>query len=381
MLENRKTALRSLSIVICMFIVAPVEAADDAPAVIQFKQNDAPVVGVYYYPWYRRPVEWRRVMRQHLKEPQEPKVGLYRSDDPNVVAEHIAQSVRGGISFWAVSWWGPGQHCDVTFRNAILNHPNAGELKYAILYESTGRLGRFRNPSYAHWMTDLTYLKENYFDHPHYLRIDGKPVVFVYLSREYFRNQGQDALKEMREELPQIYLVGDDVFGAGYKSEWAKNFDAVTVYDVYGQSIGRFGGTRKSIEFLAGNYRHAKAQANAVGTAFIPTIAPGYNDTAVRRGHPGRARYFTDSQESEEGDIFRAMIREVALPHLDPRCGNIMMITSFNEWYEDTQIEATSGTAQASDTDDSETGVYFTGNDRYVDYGHLYLDILREMLR
>ena len=90
MLENRKTALRSLSIVICMFIVASVEAADDATAVIQFKQNDTPVVGVYYYPWYRRPVEWRRVMRQHLKEPQEPKVGLYRSDDPNVVAEHIA---------------------------------------------------------------------------------------------------------------------------------------------------------------------------------------------------------------------------------------------------------------------------------------------------
>ena len=58
-----------------------------------------------------------------------------------------------------------------------------------------------------------------------------------------------------------------------------------------------------------------------------------------------------------------------------------MMITSFNEWYEDTQIEATSGTAHASDTDDSETGAYFTGNERYVDYGPLYLDILREMLR
>ena len=75
------------------------------------------------------------------------------------------------------------------------------------------------------------------------------------------------------------------------------------------------------------------------------------------------------------------MIREVALPHLEQRCGNIMMITSFNEWYEDTQIEATSGTASVSDTDDSESGIYFTGGDRYVDYGNLYLDILRETLR
>ena len=367
----------TFSIILCVAMVSSGEAAD----AIQPSRKSKPFVGVYYYPWYRQPGDWRRVMRQHLKEPQEPKVGLYRSDDPNVVAEHIAQSLRGGISFWAVSWWGPEQRCDVTFRNAILKHPDAAELKYAILYESTGRLRRFRNPSYTRWITDLTYLKENYFDHPYYLRIDDKPVIFVYLTREYFRNQGQDALKEMREKFPQIYLVGDDVFGAGYKSEWAKNFDAVTAYDVYGQSVGRFGGTHKAIEFLANNYRHAKAQANAVGTAFMPTIAPGYNDTAVRKGHPGRARYFTDMKESKEGDIFRAMIREVALPHLDPKCGNIMMITSFNEWYEDTQIEATSGTARTSDTDDSETGTYFTGGDRYVDYGHLYLDILRETLR
>ena len=366
-----------LFIIICFLMVLTSEAADT----IQSRPNGKPVVGVYYYPWYRRTGEWRRVMRQHLKEPQEPKVGLYRSDDPNVVAEHIAQSIRGGISFWAVSWWGPDQHCDVTFRNAILTHPDAGKLKYAILYESTGRFGRFSNPNYTRWIGDLTYLKEKYFDHPYYLRIDGQPVIFVYLTREYFRDKGHEALKEMREKFPQIYLVGDDVFGAGYKSEWARNFDAVTAYDVYGQSVGRFGGTRKAIEFLADNYRHAKGQANAVGTAFMPTIAPGYNDTAVRRGHPGRARYFTDGQDSKEGDIFRAMIRQVALPHLDPKCGNIMMITSFNEWYEDTQIEATTGTAPTSHTDDSETGRYFTGGDRYVDYGHLYLDILRETLR
>jgi hypothetical protein len=320
-------------------------------------------------------------MRQRLKAPQEPKIGLYRSDDPEVVGEHIAQSLRGGISFWAVSWWGPGRHDDLTFREAILKHPEADRLRYAILYESTGRFGPFDRPSYDRWISDLSYLKERYFDHPQYLRIGGKPVVFVYLTRVYFRNRGQDALKEMREKFPKLYLVGDDVFGAGYRSEWAENFDAVTAYDVYGQSVGRFGSTRRAIEFLVENYGHAKAQAQAVGTAFMPTIAPGYNDTAVREGHPGRARYFTDVKDSEEGDLFRAMIRDVALPHLDPRCDQIMMITSFNEWYEDSQIEATSGTAAVSDTDDSETGVYYTGGDRYVDYGYLYLDILREALR
>jgi len=347
-----------------------------------------PLVGAYYYPWYqdrgwfgRNP--WRKAMRQHLKYPQEPKSGLYNSRDPKVVADHIEQSIRGGISFWAVSWWGPGGFKDDTFKNHILKHPDSSKLKYAILYESTGRMRSFKNPDYRRWIGDLKYLKKNYFDDPRYLKINGRCVVFVYLSREYFRNKGQNALRQMRDKFPEIYLVGDDVYfgddsAGGYKAEWARNFDAVTAYDVYGQSIGKLGGTHKAIEFLAKNYRQAKKAANSVGTAFIPAIAPGYNDTAVRRGHPGRARYFTDIDNSEEGDIFREMIRQAALPNIDPSCNNIIMVTSFNEWYEDSQIEATAGTSPASSTDDSRSGSYYTGGRRYVDYGYLYLDILKE---
>lgn len=344
-----------------------------------------PMVGVYYYPWYRaqgqrRSSNWRQAMRQRLVPAQAPKLGRYDSSDPTVVSDHIAQSVRGGISFWASSWWRPNDYTDTTLRDVILKHPDAGKLKYAILYESTGRLGTFAKADYSRWIDDLTYLKKTYFDHPYYLRIDGKPVIFVYLTRQYFRNRGHDVLGEMRAKFPNLYLVGDDVFGSGYKAEWAKNFDAVTAYDVYGQSVGRLGGTHAAIEMLSRNYASAKAAANSVGVAFMPTIAPGYNDTAVRPGHPGRARYFTDTEDSKEGDIFRAMIADVALPNLDPRCDRIMMVTSFNEWYEDSQIEATAGTAGWTTLDDSESGTAHTGGQRYVDYGYLYLDILRQAL-
>jgi glycoprotein endo-alpha-1,2-mannosidase len=317
-------------------------------------------------------------MRLHLKSPQEPRAGLYDSGNPRIIGEHISQSLRGKVDFWAVSWWRPDHICDTNFRNVILKHPDAPKLKYAILYESTGRLGTFKEPHYRNWASDLAYLVKTYFDHPLYLRIRGRPVLFVYLTREYFRNKGRDALRLMRDKFPQIYLVGDDVFGSRYQSAWARNFDAVTAYDVYGQSIGRYGGTRKAVSFLAANYRHARAEAGSVGTAFMPTVAPGYNDTAVREGHPGRARYFTDEEKSSEGDIFRAMIRDAALPNLDPRCGRVLMVTSFNEWFEDTQIEATTGTAPPSDRDDSTSGTYYTGGQRYVDYGYLYLDILRQ---
>jgi hypothetical protein len=357
--------------------------------------SSAPVVGAYYYPWYLKPRffgenRWKKAMRLHLKHPQKPMAGLFDSRDAQVIGEHIEQSVRGNIDFWAVSWWGPGSRTDDVFKDHVLQHPEFDKLKYAMLYESTGRFGEFANPSYDNWIPDLQYLKDTYFDDPNYLKIDGRPVVFVYLTRVYFRDKGEEAdeaLRQMREKFPEIYLVGDDVFyssmradrkGEGYKAEWAKQFDAVTAYDIYGQSIKGFGGTHAAIDYLKNNYAEAKAVANSVGTAFMPAIAPGYNDTAVRDGHPGRARYFTDVENSQEGDIFREMIRQVALPNLDADADNILMVTSFNEWYEDSQIEATAGTEPSSTTDDSNSGTHFTGGQNYVDYGYLYLDILRE---
>ncbi|MEX0322640.1 MAG: glycoside hydrolase family 99-like domain-containing protein [Puniceicoccaceae bacterium] len=353
------------------------------------------VIGAYYYPWYLKPKlfgenRWKRAMRLHLKHPQKPMAGLFDSRDDKVIGEHIEQSIRGNIDFWAVSWWGPDSRTDVAFKDHVMQHPDFHKLKYAMLYESTGRFGKFENPSYEKWIPDLQYLKDNYFDDPNYLKIDGRPVVFVYLTRVYFRDKGEEAdeaLRQMREQFPEIYLVGDDVFyssmradrqGGGYQARWAKQFDAVTAYDIYGQSIKGFGGTHAAIDYLSGNYEEAKAVANSVGTAFMPAIAPGYNDTAVRDGHPGRARYFTDVEDSAEGDIFREMIRQVALPNLDPDAANIMMVTSFNEWYEDSQIEATAGTQKPSTTDDSDSGTHYTGGQKYVDYGYLYLDILRE---
>jgi hypothetical protein len=345
--------------------------------------DDRPVVGAYYYPWYGvngRPLshDWQNLMRQKLNPPQKPLAGLYRSDDPEVIAEHLAQSRRAGLDFWAVSWWGPNSGTDRTIRNAILEHPDAGRLRYAVLYESTGRLGGFDRPSYDHLLGDLAYLEKHFFKHPHYLRINGRPVLFIYLTREYFRERGLEELAEVRKQFRDLYIVGDDVFGSGYRAQWAKSFDAVTSYDVYGQSTGPHKATTRAVDTLASNYVHARKAANSVGVAFAPAIAPGYNDTAVRAGHPGTPRYFVDNPHSEEGDLFRQMIRRAALPNLDDRCGRLLMVTSFNEWYEDTQVEATAGEAHSTAVNDSDSKSRFTGGDRYADYGRLYLDILRD---
>ena len=50
------------------------------------------------------------------------------------------------------------------------------------------------------------------FGNPNYLKIDGRPVVFIYLTRVYFRKTpGYDALAALRVEFPDLYIIADDI--------------------------------------------------------------------------------------------------------------------------------------------------------------------------
>lgn len=345
-------------------------------------QAQEPVkVGVYYYPWHGPGIgghDFKTTLRDRLVPSQRPEMGFYQNNDPKVIESHIQQSRRGNIHFWACSWWGPDGFEDKVLKDSILTHPLASKLRYAILYESTGRLGSFENPDYSRLETDFAYLKEHYFNHPYYFKIKKRPVVFIYLTRVYFRNRGDQALAKLRANYPEVFIVADDIFGRSYRASEAAKWDAVTAYDVYGQILGPHGSTQKAVDQLKQILHDSKTAANSMDVGLIPFVCPGYNDRGVRSGHKAAPRYFADKPGSVGGDLFRAMLRKAAVPAVDPLAERIVMVTSFNEWHEDTQIEPTAATARTTSQDDSDSGNDYTQGYLYADYGDLYLDILRQ---
>jgi hypothetical protein len=189
---SRLPFLIVLVLVLVLAVLAP--SSERLVALVAGGQSPPEVLlGAHYYPWYRAPRRdgppdeppprgWMsEALRGRLVPRQMPALGVYDSRDPEVIAGHIRQSLRAGIDFWSVSWWGPGRRDDETFREHLLKHPDHAQLRYAVLYESTGRLGSFDRPDYTNWVPDFQYLRERYFGHPRYLRIEGRPVVFVYL--------------------------------------------------------------------------------------------------------------------------------------------------------------------------------------------------------
>lgn len=336
-------------------------------------------VGVYYYPWWDTH-NWDETLRARmLPEDHRPAAGYSRSSDPGVIEEHINQSHRGNISLWASSWWGPGSVEDTVLQTSILTHPRAGELKHAVHYESTGRFGSFNSPDFSVLESDLLYLAENVFDDPNYYRIDDRPVVFMYVTRAYFdAPAAQQALADARQSVLDDYgydpyIVGDEVFNASFNATRASHFDAVTTFDVYAMS-GLSSGAVDAADIQRAANKYAAAE-NA-GATVIPGVTPGYNDTGVRSGNRPTGRYYTGDTIADAGDVFTDLIDQAALPYVDDDSDRLLLVNSFNEWHEDTQIEASIVTAP-SNTDDSPTGDQFTQGVTYEGYGTKYLDLLR----
>ncbi len=259
-----------------------------------------PTVGAYYYPWWGDEARtipgghnWEKTHRAVLDPTgADPVAGLTASENLWTIASHIDQSQAANISLWVNSWWGQGKIEDRVLTQNILPHPHADRVKQAIFYESTGRLGDASNPNWGNLSSDFDYLAREVFTDENYYQIDGKPAVFIYLSRSYFKTaEAGQQLDRVRQEVKNnhgidLYIVGDHVFGG--LADGAGAFDAVTTYDVYGQTHKPTGGTvTGNAEKLGRVYAEAAAEADALGVDLIPTVSPGYNDRQQRERQRG----------------------------------------------------------------------------------------------
>jgi hypothetical protein len=142
-------------------------------------------------------------------------------------------------------------------------------------------------------------------------------------------------------------------------------------YDVYGsmQQPSPYAteeGVREHFQ-RSKEWKELAAQHNCT---FIPSVSPGYNDLGVRpeKHHGPLARQISASDLP--GSLFKVAL-QYGRRLVESRTGNVIMVNSFNEWHEDTQIEPVQGPS-ASLPETLTHGIEYQG------YGELYLNILRE---
>ncbi len=170
------------------------------------------LIGTFYYGWYKGqhhryqgwdqgnhnpPYTWASNYLPDVADRPNtlnPIHNLYESDDQYILTKQLGWMKQAGIQFGISSWYGIGSTTDKAFSYIINNimpsttnpYPS---FKWAILYEWEGYL----DPPMEDLMNDLNYIKQKYTSSPYYLKIDGKPVIFVY----NFVESGSTALDDL----------------------------------------------------------------------------------------------------------------------------------------------------------------------------------------
>jgi hypothetical protein len=315
------------------------------------------------------------------------------------VAERaIAEASSAGIDFFALDWWPTRPEQNRRIETGFLRASNLSSMRFAIFYE-TGDLAEhvpyqsiteLTPATRRHVVADMVGLAWTYFANPQYLRIGGRPVVFWYLTRT-LTGDVAGAVQEVRSALRSLgydlFIVGDEISwrvtseaGVGTtepQPERARLFDAITWYNLYDTSNPAMWGYGSTTTFVADVARLAQTYRDAVGDAVpvVPAVIPGFNDRGARlsEGHGAIPRQWAPGDAG--GTFLRHMLDDVALGHVDARAP-MVMVTSWNEWNEDTGIEPLMSTASTV-RDDSPTGISYTQSFRYGGSGSPELDVIR----
>jgi hypothetical protein len=283
-------------------------------------------VMAFYYPWYCTPAvsgsnghwgQWDETRKDAPESKRWPLGGPYDSTDPKLVDRHMAQFAQAGIDVPIVSWWGQGNHEDKAM---------------PIILESAARHGRKvtayfeivqgQPPTLESAARDLGYLAAKYASHPAWLRVSGKPVIFLY--GRVMQQLGQDgwikALNLARRQSNVDWIAIAD----GINSSYGALFDGIHTYNSMGDYLNR-----PESEWPAIATRHMTDSirfARAYGHIACATLVPGYDDTKIRK--PGA------NLERADGRLYDLQWK-VAL-ETQP---DWILITSFNEWHEGSEIE------------------------------------------
>jgi hypothetical protein len=164
---------------------------------------------------------------------------------------------------------------------------------------------------------DLLYILKSYAHHPAFFMHRGKPVVFV-----YGRAMGQLSPNDWKEVIKRVKAEGDSLLIADTSSkELIEIFDGGHTYNPVGAVVRGLNMAQLYADLIQ------KCQAAGKGKIACATVIPGYDDS-----HIGRQRAIVADRKA--GELYKRLW-QLAID-ANP---NWILITSFNEWHEGSEIE------------------------------------------
>ena len=292
------------------------------------------IVYADYYPWYDD-ANWKR------GHSNAPYLGLYDSLDPRVLSQHSAWANEYGIDVFKVGYV---PQLDDNITRGILN-TDLGNTKICLMYDPLVRfitLGKGRPPYnfndpeiYNTFVNDMNHIADVYFSNPNYFNINGRPVLWIYITRDMtgnWKNAIKEARKNMNDKGYDVYLVGDHIWW-DYDYNGIELFDAIGIYSPYPAGPPDLGQFNKNVNVLYSRWYKVVLDA---GKDFIPTGMFAYDDRCLIAERRPKPVLIGTKEEMEE-------MLKIVSQYLDTVNGaenlNQVSLMTFNENQEGSGVE------------------------------------------
>jgi hypothetical protein len=242
-----------------------------------------------------------------------PAIGPYDSTDPELLKYHINLAELSGIDVFAFNWWGPGDITDISLKTfcEVAEEVNT-KVKATALIDGYCWYGGY---PLKKSIKIFEYFLENYRDRRSFLHLENLPVIMFYQAGIYSPNQWKDIRLELRRKgLDGIFLGGEC-----FEDRFSPIFEGFEYYSPL--SIRPF-----SESNLREEYKRSSIVCKNNNSICGLAVMPGYDDRQVR---------FPGTVVARCGDACYSMTWHVAIEQ-NP---NWIMICSWNEWHEGTEIE------------------------------------------
>jgi hypothetical protein len=268
-------------------------------------QGEHLVLG-FYYNWYD---EKSFGPKKTSDQPLTP----YKSADRATIERQVDQAKQAGLDGFVVSWYGPREAADnqtETNLRTLLDVAQQKGFKVAVDFETNGPFFKSKTDV----QNALASLLSTHANHPAYLKVNGKPVVFFWQNSRFSVNDWT-TLRQAVDPLRRSIWISE-----GTNLDYLRVFDGHHLYNIawsadpraevikWGQRV-----REKAIELGAFKY-------------FVGTAMPGFDNRLISSSATYRPR--------DNGEYFRQSFTGVTQSNAD-----WAIVTSFNEWAEGSQIE------------------------------------------
>lgn len=145
-------------------------------------------VGVYYFPGWRDDQRgapaakpWDRIKAYPERK---PLLGWYQEGSVEVAEQHIEWMSSYGIDYVVFDWYWDGTPMLDHVLEAFMRASNNRKMRFSLLWSNHSKVPE----NLEQFVSMIRYWIKHYFPEENYLRMDGKPAVFVFSQKELSDN-------------------------------------------------------------------------------------------------------------------------------------------------------------------------------------------------